>query len=122
MNHMLNHLGRLVMASQKERDENENNRGVGWRQLNFPILVVTANPARSTHTGMPLNHCACWVKTFFLDMNTLTSKKGVQPIRKKIYSINSPQLPAHKNRGDLQSPNQSALRKAGIVSLKQSCD
>lgn len=49
MNHMLNPLERLVMASQKERNETENNRGVGWRQLSFPILVVTANPAWNTH-------------------------------------------------------------------------
>lgn len=49
MNHMLSPLERLVMDSQKERDETENNRGVDWRQLSFPILVVTANPAWSTH-------------------------------------------------------------------------
>lgn len=66
---------------------------------------------------MPLNHCTCWVKTFFLDMNTVTFKEGVQPICNKITS--SPQLPAHKNLGDLQSSNQSALRKVGIVSPKQ---
>lgn len=44
MNHMLNPLERLVMVSQKEKDETENNRGVGWRQLSLPMLVVTANP------------------------------------------------------------------------------
>lgn len=48
MNHMLNPL-ELVMASQKEKDETENKRGVGWRQLSFPILAVTANPLWSTH-------------------------------------------------------------------------
>lgn len=49
MNHVLSSMERLVMASQKERDETENNRGVGWRQLSFSMLVVTANPAWSTH-------------------------------------------------------------------------
>lgn len=87
MNHMLNPLERLVMVSQKEKDETENNRGVGWRQLSLPMLVVTANP----HTGMPLNHCPFWVKIFFLGMNTIKSK-GFQPICNKIYSIKSPIL------------------------------
>lgn len=39
MNHILAPLERLVMASRKERDETENNRGVGSKQLSFPVLA-----------------------------------------------------------------------------------